>query len=316
VDTQVSAPDVAGASSAPPIDLVPAPTAPLALKDYTPEQRQAWRLTGTRPDAPAASSTATAVEDPPASTDATPEPPSEAANAPQEYKAKTAKRIQELLDRVDRSERDLKALRAKQDAPPVSSTASAKDDPEPDATKYEDLPAFLRDHGRWSAREELRLAATAQQQHAQTEAAKAEIQQLQQSWDGCVAAAKAINPAFDVAAAERLIPAKSLIDAWIVQSDSREHGGALLNFLLKNPTEVPRLLALPIIQQTRELVKLEERALAGPSIKTVTSAPDPAPTLGTRATGGDPLTSAVKSGDFRAYRSTANSREVSARKGQ
>ena len=42
---------------------------------------------------------------------------------------------------------------------------------------------------------------------------------------------------------------------------------------------------------------------------------DPAPVLGTRATSGDPVRAALKSGDFLAYQDEANRAELRRRKG-
>lgn len=284
-----------------------------SLSDLTPEQHLEWRKTGTLPTLPAESSPATADAAPPASTDAPSEPASEPA--PSDYKSKTAKRIGELLESNRTLQRELAALRApKPDVQPVSSTVAASEDPEPDPETYEDYSKFIKDQSLWAAREvQRRTHADQLKTHAEA-TAKADVARMQANWDARVTAAAATYADFDQAVVEALIPPKSIIDAY-VQEIPAEAASALLYHFQKHPTDVARVVALSPMLQLEELVTLKGKALAGPTVKRKTSAPDPAPTLGTRASGSDPAAVAVKAKDFRAYNDTVNARELAARKG-
>jgi hypothetical protein len=85
---------------------------------------------------------------------------------------------------------------------------------------------------------------------------------------------------------------------------------ALMEHLSAHPEELERLGSLKDPRAVvREIAKLEalydqaERAPAAPRLKTVTSAPEPATTLGARpASGGDPVASAVAHNNFLGYR--------------
>lgn len=303
-------------------------TAPLSgpvvpLSSLSPEQRLEWRKTGQFPAAPAstdvAADSSTALEDdPPASTDASPEAASDAADPDASgYKAKTAKRIQELLDgqkrATERAEAAERRLAARDAIPAASSTATAGDDPEPDSATYDDLAKWLRDHARWAAREELRTRETAQAETQRQHAAKASVQHMQEAWSERVVAAKTKFTDFDPAVIETLIPPKSIIDAFVLDLDV-EAAGTLLNHLQKNPSEVPRLLALPPMRQLADLTRLTDKVTAAPRPKLQTTAPDPGPVLGTSVTAGDKAVAAAKQGDFRAFRDEMNRREMAGRK--
>ena len=79
------------------------------------------------------------------------------------------------------------APRAAASVPPVK---AAGDDPEPDSTAYDDLTKWMRDHSRWSAREELRAAKAAQDTATQAETQRTEAARLEVQWKAGIAAAK------------------------------------------------------------------------------------------------------------------------------
>ena len=282
-------------------------------------ERLEWRKNGTSlADVQAASSPATA--DKPAATAASSDPDSAPAADDPDYKPKTAKRIAELLAENKRL-REASAAPPKPAAHPAPAPAAAtltKPDPEKFTYGTAD-PGYLdalTDYKVAKAREEDRTASADATRKAHTDA---EAARIRESWTTRVGAAKTKHADFEAVAfapfkAGYEIPVGSAMDAWILESD---HGAEVLYALQKNPAEIKRLLALPPIAQTRELVKLEDAALAASTVKTTTTAPEPGPVLGVRA--GDPASPAqlaLKRRDTRAYIDAKNREEIAARKGQ
>lgn len=307
-DGVVAAPPAAAAAP------VPAPVARPALSALSETERLEWRKTG---QLPAASSTATA-DAPPAATVATSDPDSAPAADDPDYKPKTAKRIADLLAENKR----LKALATPPPAPkpavaPVAAAALVK--PDPDKFTYGTAdPGYLdalTDFKVAKARAEDKEAAAADSTKTRIDA---EAHRIRESWNERVGLAKTKHADFEAIAfapfkAGYEIPVGSAMDAWILESD---HGAEVLYALQKNPAEIKRLLALGPIAQTRELVKLEDTALAASTVKTKTDAPEPGPVLGVRA--GDPASDSVralKKRDTRAYIDAKNREELAARKG-
>ena len=302
-----------------------APVAPAPVKSLSAmsdAERLEWRKNGTSlADMQAASSPATAEK--PAATAASSDPDSAPAADDPDYKPKTAKRIKELLDRAERAEKALLASTAppKPAALPAPAPAAATlQKPDPETFTYGTAdPGYLdalTDYKVAKAREEDRTASADATRKAHTDA---EVARIRASWTTRVDAAKTKHADFEAVAFAPFkpgyeIPAGSAMDAWILESD---HGAEVLYALQNNPAEIKRLLALPPIAQTRELVKLEDAALAASTVKTTTTAPEPGPTLGVRA--GDPASPAqlaLKRRDTRAYIDAKNREEIAARKGQ
>ncbi len=290
---------------------------PRALSDLSQAERAEWRKTGKFPDAHAASSTAPAVEDPPAVTAATSEPASEPAENDPDYKPKTAKRIKDLLAEIER----LKSAPAQAPksaalpAPAAAAPASTLVKPDPEKFLYgtadPDYLEALTDYKVAKTLESERAATVEQQRRQQTEDAIAETNR---SWTERRTAAEAKYPDFkDVALAPFKpgfeIPSGSVIDAWILES---EHGADVLYALMKNPADIRRINALKSHAQARELTLLEQKALTPP--KTVTSAPEPGPYVGVRA--GDPAGAsarALRKGDFATYAAEENRKALAAK---
>jgi len=292
--------------------------AKIPLSEMTPDQRREWRKTGIAPDASAASSTATA-DGQPAPTGATSKPASEPAHDDPDYKPKTARRIKELLDENKRLQALIGTSTAAPVAPAVSTPAPAvvsklvrPDSEDPKYTYGSVDPDFQEDLAVYvvakSREEDAARAATAAQNATVEETAK----RIQASWKDRVSAAKTKHADFAAVALEQScdIPAGSMVDAWILES---EHGAEVLYDLMKNPAERARILAIGSPQQqVRELVALEARVSA--PLKTQTTAPEPGPTLGVRA--GDPASAsvrAVKKGDAGSYIRERNREEIAAR---
>lgn len=306
--------DVTGESSTP---VVAEPTAtPRALGELSHAERMEWRKTGTIPTpkdpAPlAASPAATPVEGQAVSTETTIEPASE----PGDYKTKTAKRINELLEgqtrekeRADRLERELGLLRQPRVSQPIVAQPIAGD-PEPDPTKYEDLTKYFKDQAQWAARDMLRQRDVETAQHSHDQQVAADTARIRTEWDRKWKAGVAKHKDFaDIAGAPTEIPQGSLVDAWILEADE---GAEVLYHLQKNPADVRRILALPPLKQAAELVKIGEKTTAVPPVKIVTSAPDPSPTLGVRgADTGTEAERAIRKKDPKAYIAAKNREEM------
>lgn len=145
--------------------------------------------------------------------------------------------------------------------PPVKPAA---DDPEPDAEKYTDLTAWMRDHNRWSAREELRAARADYDQKQAAAQQQAEAQRITAQWRERVTAAKAKYPDFEQVAllAPTSIPQGSMLDAWIIEHKS---GADVLYHFQKSPTELQHLLAMPVLEQVDALSLLSQRLTGSPT---------------------------------------------------
>ncbi len=287
------------------------------------DQRAEWRKDGKLPTqdktsaAPADSATATSEPSQTASTEA----PAQAASEPADMKAATAKRFSELLEknrrsdeRADRLERELAALRQPPTfAKPAAPQAATADDPEPDPAKYDDLTKYFKDQAAYASRQAVKAYAAEQQSRAQAVHVDAETQRKEQNWTERVTAATK-HKDFDAAAIAKQIPANSLVDAWVGENEVAT-AGELLYYLQKNPAELQSILQMPVMQQARALVDLEKKVTKQPTVKLISTAPDPSPTLGVGVNNTmDEVTRAVKNKDPRAYREAANARDLANRR--
>ena len=286
------------------------------LSNLSPAERVEWRKTGTIPDAPAASSTASPAA-PAAATAATSEPASEPAESDPDYKPKTAKRIKDLLAEIER----LKAAPAQapkpavRPAPAAAVPASTIVKPDPEKFTYGTAdPDYLEALTDFKVAKTLETERAATAETARRQQTEDQIAEVNRSWTERRTAAEAKYSDFGAVALAPFkpgfeIPSGSVIDAWILES---EHGADVLYALMKNPAEIRRINSLKPHQQARELTLLEQKATAPP--KTITSAPDPGPTLGVRA--GDPASTsarAIKKGDFSAYAAEENRKALAAK---
>ena len=289
-----------------------------ALIDLSDGERHEWRKSGTLPDAPAASSTATA-DGQPAATAATSDPASEPAHDDPDYKPKTKARVDALLKRI--KELETAASTPKPAARPAPAPAApapstlAKPDPEKFTygTADPDYLEALTDYKVASTLETQRNAVAEQQRKQQSEDA---IAATNASWAERRSKAEAKYPDYKTVALAPFQPGFEIqqgspIDTWILES---EHGADVLYALMKTPAEIKRINGLTTIQQVRELTKLEDRATA--PLKTTSTAPEPGPVLGVRS--GDPANAAaraLKTRDVSTYIREKNREELAARKG-
>lgn len=289
-----------------------------ALADLSADERLEWRKTGTIPDAPAASSTATA-DGQPAGTPATSDPASEPAHDDPDYKPKTKARIDALLAENKRLREAVSAPKpaARPASAPAAPAQSTLVKPDPEKFTYGTAdPDYLEALTDYKVAKTLETERQTTADQARRQHVEDAIAETNRSWTERRAAAMSKYPDFEKVALAPFspgfeIPSGSVIDAWILES---EHGADVLYALMKNPAEIQRINRLKPHQQARELTKLEDRATA--PLKTTTTAPEPGPTLGVRA--GDPANAAsraVKKGDFDAYRAAENSKALASKKG-
>lgn len=141
-----------------------------------------------------------------------------------------------------------------QNLPPVK---AAKDDPEPDASKYQDLTKWMGDHGKWAARDALRDLHAEQTRQDQQTRMQSEVTRIRTGFAKSWQAAKGRYPDFEaVATAQTRIPQESFINAWILEHD---FGADVLYHLQKNPNEVDAMLASPPLKQAEALSLLTQR---------------------------------------------------------
>lgn len=230
--------------------------------------------------------------------------------------------------------------------PPASKPApTAADVPEwkrwathPNAPKIEDFPVY-EDFVTASAVFAAEKVQEAREQRARLDQASRErmqsIDQTISTFKGRVdEAAKAdptfeakihpglmeIRPAFALAPGEPLQPVNAIMQACV---ESEAAPALLLHFsspegrkewqeLAKEPTPASML---------RRFGRIEARILAGSTAsapaaaKPVTSAPDPPTTLGRRAASSDPLGSALRDGNYTAYKRAADAADLARRRG-
>jgi hypothetical protein len=304
----------------------------------------AWRMDGKLPkDRPAtvvaddaASPAATAGEDPPASTDATPEPASEPAAewTPARLKPETKKRFDALLtertaaqQRADRAEARIRELEARQTQPATDTRVAASQtapaglvEPNPDdATLYPygtSDPGWIKAMARFEAAEFIaheRAAFLAEQAEA---SARAERQRVIDGFNARLAQAR-LDPTFNEALAlgPSAIPPQSLAEQWVIEDEA---GLKILNHLQRpeNAAEQRRILALDLKSQVKELVRLGDRLTDVASAARPASLDAPPSTLATRAKPMDVIEKAIREDDTVTYNREMNARELARIRGR
>ena len=315
------------ASSATP-DPTPAPVEPKQTVDALPtldrlttEERSTWRKTGKLPDVQAASSTATPEKA--VSTETLPAPASEPGTPKPKKNAES--RIQELLTERAQLRAELKA--AKRPVTPVQvPDAPAASSPAPVGEKFPSDTEWLAAHPdaeygdyidararfvytQEQQAHERRLADAAAEKESATR-----LQEYRKSAETFVAEHadywQVIQPITSTNMPKPLLDA---VDHALARSG---YSPQLLYHLGTHLDEFETLISLPPAQAAYELGQLAARltAPAPPVVKTLSTAPDPPPTLRSKpATPVDDLEAAIKSGDFTRYKLAANRRAVSGR---
>lgn len=311
-ETIVATPDAVSAPSA------PAPTTSQRLAALSGAERAEWQKSGTLPDiSPAVASHTAEPDDQVAATAAVIPAASEPAKAKgaDSRKAELAAEINALLEQRAKLRQELNQSISTR--PAASSAATA--DPKPDINAYNDsnggLTKYIDDLTAWATGKVFkeRDAATATQTAAERQ--RAEVLQLEEAWNQRVTTAKTKHADFDGDLVSKLIPPKSLVDAWINEQEPETAADVLYHFQT-HPTEVTRILQLPMTRQVRELVLIEQQAALKPTIKRHTTAPNTGEVLGVRGTdASDETTRARRNKDVRGYIDAANRADLAARKG-
>lgn len=182
-------------------------------------------------------------------------------------------------EEAERLRKELEGLRTQKPEPKPEATAkpatteAAKpdidpNDPEPKPTdeKYageEGYTKYLRDCGRWDARQEQRAAERQRREAGTREAMTRKLVE-----------AKAKYPDFDtvtagdMATGQGLILTPAMID-YVKEADSLD----VMYFLGKNPSEYQRIFMLPNARQIAELGKIEDKISAAPAAAAATPEP-------------------------------------------
>ena len=321
-------PAASSAAAVPQLDPSSDPLEALSASDL-----QTWRETGAMPEVktvPAASSAATAVQDPPASTDALSVAASEPADP---IKAQTKARMDELIaerarerERADRAERRLADLdrqrQPPQDARPAASSPAPTGLVKPNP---ETFPYGTADPGYLEALTDYKVVIADQARRAewmqsqQQDRARAESERVVRAFEGKAAEARTKHADFDAVAllAPTDIPPGSAADLWVLEDET----GAEILYHLQQPAnagERRRILNLGPREQLKELVRLGDRLSGAAPAARSTQAPPPPNVLATRATPADPVERALAMGDgddaTAAYIKAQNARDLAARK--
>ncbi len=297
-----------------------APVVTSSLDRLTTEERSTWRKTGTLPDALQADSSP-ATPDKAVSTETTAPPASEPGTPKPKKNAES--RIQELLQERAQLRQELDAARRPVTPTQPQTPAASSPAPVPVAEKFPDFDT-------WSAKTpdasyedyiDARAAHVFEQkqqaherQAAEVEAQKSRDQQMtdyRTKAEAFIAEQpdylQAIQPVITAAIP---LPVKAAIEDGLARAG---HNPRLLYHLGTHLDEFEALIALPPSQAAYELGQLSARLSvpASPVVKTLSTAPDPPPTLRSKpATPVDEVEAAVKRGDFASYRLAMNRKAI------
>lgn len=307
------------------------------LASLTPEQRGEWRNTGKLPEQPSKQESAPA--DTSKETKSVTEPEAEAGKTTQEHKTESKRapgaeeRIRELIAKNKASEARIQELEAGKKEPKADTKPAAKaaeGDPEkyvplseddyfaknPDKS-YDDYMEAKMDHKiEWRLKTEKATAAKAEQERQQAE----QLKTIETNWKERVdAAVKAHSDFAEKCDAEfnKLIPAGSLLDGWMIDS---ELGAEILYHFANHRDELADVLKMSPFALTRKLTKLEDKLAGEPApeketkkapVTEISKAPKPASEVGGRATAPeDEAADAAKAGDFRRFKAERDREEL------
>ena len=314
---------VAESSPAPTIEPI-APAAPPSLDRLTTEQRATWRKTGALPDAKLADSSP-ATPEKAASTEVLPAPASEPGTPKPKKNAES--RIQELLAERAHLRQELEAAK-RPVGPPQVPDVPAVSSPAPVGEKFPDFDT-------WSAQQPESQSSYEDYIDARAVHVFQQQQQVREQRDAQAAAEKesqtrlreyrkqadqfvtdhadywqVIDPITKASLPQSVLEA---IDGALARAG---YSPQLLYHLGQHLDEFEALIALPPAQAAYELGQLSARlsAPATPVVKTLSTAPEPPPTLRSKpATPVDDVEAAVKRGDFASYRLAMNRKTIGSR---
>lgn len=233
----------------------------------------------------------------------------------------------------------------RKEPPPQPRAAADPNDPEPDPTDAEKYPLgeydpkFLRHIAAWDNRQERRQEQAQAQTRARQDQQEQQFRTAAKATSEAFTARTAADPEFakrlDPRLMESLIPISSLppdmpggpynviAEEMLANPDTAPD---VAEYLSTHPDVLARLTAtdhrtgvplLPARMLIRELGRIEGALKRGveppPPPNTITDAPAPPTTLGTRSTTpADASASAIKSGDVAAYLAAENAKELAA----
>jgi hypothetical protein len=172
----------------------------------------------------------------------------------------------------------------------------------------------------WRLKTEKATAAKAEQERQQAE----QLKTIETNWKERVDAAVKAHPDFAEkcdAEFNKLIPAGSLLDGWMIDS---ELGAEILYHFANHRDELADVLKMSPFALTRKLTKLEDKLAGEPApekekkapVTEISKAPKPASEVGGRATAPeDESAAAAKDNDFRRFKAERDRAELAARKG-
>jgi hypothetical protein len=217
---------------------------------------------------------------------------------------KTAQeRINELTAKTRQAERDAEywrqeAQRHQQQQAPAKAEPAADDDKEPNPNEYtygDSDVAYLRDLGKFEARQAVKEARRAVREELDQERAQAQLQSQLDSFQSRMAQQYPDGEPAGITAIKRMTTLSEGIVQPILASDI---GPKLADHLGSNPAELRRLSGLSPALQAFELGKLETKLASKVQPKTLTNAPEPTPTV--RGAGGQ-FKAAPDTDDFAAF---------------
>ena len=335
-------PDAPIADSSPAPEAVPAP---VPLDSLTKDQRDKWRLTGERPstsDVPADSSPAPA-SDSPASTEASSVPASDAGKPSKSRRSNADTRKEELNAEIQALLKQRAELRqevsrpAPAAVPAASAPAAGTPDPlmpnvaQPmlsEATFFAQFPDRpYGDYTVYAARYAVEQARHEDRQRAQMQERQREIASRGQAFQERMTSAdpdiwtKVLPDIAALKPVDALSPQEPVTIANIVAQEIfiSPIAPKLAIYLTDHPEDYRRLLTLSADGVIREMGRLEARLESGatpqPTLKTVTDAPPPPPSIYQRAAPPvDEVEAALAAGDFPRYKQAMNARDIAAAK--
>ncbi len=310
------------ASSATPESI--APSATPSLETLTGEQRATWRKTGSLPDAAAASSPATPEQ---ALSTESSTPASEPGTPAKPAKKNAESRIQELLQERHARDTRIAELEARLNAPkeapkevPAAPEPMGEDFPEYEAwaeTQPQNRRSYERYIGAMAVHVYQQQEEVKSQRTARATAEKTEAERLD-TYRKNAEAFKAEHADYwqVIDPVTKTTMPVATRDALNEALGSGGYSPALLYHLGTHLEDFHRIVALPPAQAAYAIGKLDASLSlpAPPAFKTLSTAPDPPPTLRSKpATPVDDLEAAVKRGDFTSYKLAANRRTIAGR---
>ena len=328
----------------------PSPTeelaAPVAVEEFTDEQRSEWLKTGKTPEGKEVE--AKPAESPPAPAPGEGEKPKEIEaekktvsepvkeqkeepkrKGAEERKAELAADVQASLRRRSGLRSEVQTLELKKAeltaSPPATKELETEVKPRPNQEDFETLTEHQIAVEKWqdemtekkisSALQKDREAQAREGQKKQQEALN---QEMASSWKKKTEDSAKLHDDFGEVLSDddlvKKIPPGSIVDIAIL---GRPEGAELFYYLGKHPEELDSILTLPTpLDQAFALANLENKIVQGRgSVKRVTETLPPAPeTPGTGTVEDDPLGRAISEGKTGTYMQLANAKELASLK--